>query len=194
MSRLSAPLLLCLLGLTQFGCSSNTTSSAQAAANSSSSAADIHPYASLQEVMDGIVDPSADGMWDAVETTVDKDGEHDKQPRSDEEWAAVRRKTITLIEAANLLVIPGRHVAVKPFRAEAEGALDSDQIQQRLDANRPTFNAFAQALRANARQALVAIDTRDTATLVKVGGALDEVCESCHMKFWYPNQVIPPVE
>ena len=107
MSRLSAP-LLSLLALTQFGCSSNTTSSAQAAANSSTTAADIHPSASLQEVMDGIVDPSADGMWDAVETTVDKDGEHDKQPRSAEEWAEVRRKTITLIEAANLLVIVGR--------------------------------------------------------------------------------------
>jgi hypothetical protein len=27
---------------------------------------------------------------------------------------------------------------------------------------------------------------------MNAGAALDEVCESCHLKFWYPGQHIPP--
>jgi hypothetical protein len=26
---------------------------------------------------------------------------------------------------------------------------------------------------------------------VKAGGVIDEICEGCHLTFWYPNQVIP---
>jgi hypothetical protein len=40
---------------------------------------------------------------------------------------------------------------------------------------------------------LAAIDAKDPAALVKAGGTLDEICESCHLTFWYPNQVIPPL-
>jgi hypothetical protein len=154
----------------------------------------IRPHASLQEVMDGIVDPAADEMWEAVETTVSEAGVQEKKPRTAGEWADVRRKAIVLIEASNLLMIEGRRVAVTPFPAEAEGALDSAQIEQRLAANRPVFNGFAQALGATAREALAAIDARDPVALVAAGGDLDGVCESCHMAFWYPNQVIPPVK
>jgi hypothetical protein len=157
-------------------------------------ATQIQPYASLQEVMDGIVDPAADELWEAVETTVTKDGQQEKRPQTAEEWADVRRKAIVLIEASNLLIISGRHVAVKPFAAEAEGALDSAQIEQRLAANRPAFDGFAQALREAAQKAVTAIDAKDPAALVEAGGTLDGVCESCHMTFWYPNQVIPPVK
>jgi hypothetical protein len=147
--------------------------------------------ATVQEVMDGIVDPAADSLWDAVETTLSKEGVEEKQPRTAEEWAEVRRKAITLIEASTLLSMQGRKVAAKPFPAEAEGALDSEQIQKRIAANPAAFRGFAQGLRQASRQALAAIDAKDPNALVRAGGVLDEVCEGCHMTFWYPNQVIP---
>ena len=46
-------------------------------------------------------------------------------------------------------------------------------------------------LRQTAQTMLSAIDAKDPTALVAAGGNLDEVCESCHMTFWYPNQVIP---
>ncbi len=147
--------------------------------------------ATLQEVMDGIVDPAADGLWDAVETTLSKEGVQEKQPRTPEEWAEVRRKAITLIEASTLLSVRGRRVAAVAFPAEAAGALDSQQIQKRIDANPAAFRGFARALRLASRQALAAIDAKDPVALVKAGGVLDGVCEGCHKSFWYPNQVIP---
>ena len=152
------------------------------------------PYASVQEVMDGIVDPAADDLWASVETTVTKEGEENKQPHTPGEWAEVRRKAITLIEASTLLSIQGRKAAAKPFPAEAEGALDSEQIQRRLDSDHAAFVGFAGALRAAAQKALAAIDAKDPAALVEAGGVMDGVCEGCHMTFWYPNQVIPPVK
>jgi hypothetical protein len=165
----------------------------------SSSNAQVHgesqlrPYASLQEVMDGIIDPAADQLWDSVETTVTRDGEQTRQPQTAEEWREVRRKAVTLIEASTLLAMDGRRVSVKPFAAEAAGALDSRQIQQRIAGNRVAFNLFARSLREGARKAVTAIDARDPVALVAAGGIIDSVCEGCHSTFWYPNQVIPPL-
>jgi hypothetical protein len=149
------------------------------------------PMASIQELMQAVVDTSADGVWNAVETVSTKAGTEEHQPRTPEEWVAARNAAITLTEATNLLVIDGRRVGAKEFPAEANGALDSVHIQQLLDARRPAFNAFALALRAAGLRAVAAIDAKDPAELVKVGGDIDEICESCHLAFWYPNQVIP---
>lgn len=155
--------------------------------------ASLQPVASIQELMQSEIDPSADHIWDAVESVISKSGTEERQPRTDEQWADVRRSAITLIEATNLLQMNGRRVSSKPFAAEATGALDSTQIAQRLESNRTVFNAFAQSLRAAVLQQLAAIDARDPAALVHAGGNVDEVCEGCHLTFWYPNQVIPPL-
>ena len=152
----------------------------------------LKPVASLHDLMVAEVDTSADVVWDAVETDISAAGTEDKQPRTPEEWDAVRQGAVRLVEAANLLLIDGRHVASTPFGPEAQGALGSDEIERRLTANRARFDQFAVALRDTAGQALAAIDAHDARTLLQVGGALDAVCESCHLAFWYPDQVIPP--
>jgi len=151
----------------------------------------LQPSASLQELMQNIIDPSADGVWNSVETVVTQSGESTHQPRIPEEWMQVRCAAITLAESANLLVIEHRRVGVKPFPAEARGALDSGQIQTLIDNQRAAFDGFAVALREAARTALSAIDARDPVRLVSAGAAIDQICEGCHLKFWYPNQVIP---
>ena len=98
-----------------------------------------------------------------------------------------------MIEAGNLLLIDGRKVSTAPFPAEAQGALDSAQIAERIAGNRAAFNQFAVALRGGAQTMLQAIDAKDPSALVEAGGTLDQICESCHLTFWYPNQVIPPL-
>src|SRR3954469_18574177 len=74
--------------------------------------------ASLQELMRDEVDASADAIWDAVGATTTRDGIVEKQPRSDEDWQALRRHAVALLEATNLLVVPGRRVAVKEFPSD----------------------------------------------------------------------------
>ena len=142
--------------------------------------------------MQSEVDASADSIWDAVETTTSKSGDENKQPRTPEEWQEVRRNALVLIEAANLLTVDKRRLSAAPFPAEAAGALDSTQIEKRIATNRAAFNQYALTLRRTAQTMLTAIDAKDPQALVSAGGVLDEVCESCHMTFWYPNQSIPP--
>jgi hypothetical protein len=36
--------------------------------------------------------------------------------------------------------------------------------------------------------ALAAIDKKDAQALFEAGDKIDEVCESCHQVFWYPEQ------
>jgi hypothetical protein len=155
-------------------------------------ASSIQPVATLQELMQSEVDASADSIWDAVETTTSNSGDENKQPRTPEEWQEVRRNAIVLIEAANLLTVDKRKLSAAPFPAEAAGALDSAEIEKRIATNRTAFNQYALTLRQTAQTMLTAIDAKDPNALVSAGGVLDEVCESCHMTFWYPNQSIPP--
>jgi len=86
-----------------------------------------------QDLMQEIVDPSADVVWLSVTTVVNKDGIVETAPVSDEEWNAVRRGAIALVEAANLLQIPGRHVA-----APGDGLLLAGAVPLHL--SRRTFH------------------------------------------------------
>src|SRR5262249_21323227 len=72
----------------------------------------------VKDVMDSIVDPASDYIWDAVETTVSAKGVEEKAPHTDEDWKQVRRHAIMLLEATNLLQIPGRHVAKPGEKAD----------------------------------------------------------------------------
>jgi hypothetical protein len=151
------------------------------------------PTRTIQAIMQSEVDPAADFVWDSVETIVSREGEQVRQPNTSAEWEDVRRQAQKLIQGSRHLARPHPRVSLSPFAAEAQGALDSAGIQRRIDANWPTFLAFAQALERTARQQLRAIEKRDVPALVTVGGRLDAVCEGCHLSFWYPNQVIPPL-
>ena len=148
------------------------------------------PFATLNELMDSTVDPAADGLWDAVAITATAAGIDRREPRTPEEWAAVRRHAITLIEAMNLVVMPGRHAAPAGTQPGL-GELPPQEIELRIERQRPMFVGFANGLRSMAREALEAIDRHDAEALLKIGGDIDAGCEACHVTFWYPNQPTP---
>src|SRR6516165_7932867 len=70
-------------------------------------------YSSIKDLMESIIDPSADALWGAVRTVVDQDGVHEIFPRTPEEWLVVRRSAVRIIEGADLLMMRGR-VGVRP--------------------------------------------------------------------------------
>lgn len=144
--------------------------------------------------MDGVVDPSADVLWDSVAYISSPKGVEDRQPRTDEEWKRVRNSAITLIEAANLLSMPGRQVAGAPKPSDplpGIGELTHPQMQQRIDATHDSFVQLARGLQDAGLKALAAIDARDAERLMDAGGTIDEACEACHVTYWYPNQKRP---
>ncbi|MBS0371738.1 MAG: hypothetical protein JSS57_21360 [Proteobacteria bacterium] len=155
----------------------------------------FRPTASIQEIMQSIVDPSADALWESVSSTVTAKGVEDKQPRTDEEWTAVRHLAIQLAEAANLLAVEGRplvHAGKQLEDAHVAGILKPDEIGALIGKERPRFVTHARHLQQAAEEALAAIDARSVERLTVAGGSIDQACEACHRVFWYPNDKRPP--
>lgn len=190
---LAVALLVLMQAATFGGCTRNADAGTVATAPNAPAAApdlarlSILPTASLRELMDATVDPAADGLWDSIAVTETAAGTDRREPRTPQEWAAVRQHAITLIEATNLILIPGR-VAAPAGTQPGVGELPPQQIAAFIERQRPLFTGFANGLRATAREALEAIDRKDVDALLKAGGDIDAACEACHVTFWYPNQ------
>jgi hypothetical protein len=183
-----------LLGIA--GCSPNPGSVTTQPGPASQTSPPYRLTATVQDLMEGIVDPSADVLWDSVAYIATKKGVEDRQPRTDEEWKTVRYSAITLIEAANLLSMPGRSVAAthNPTVTDTPpglGELSHAEIQQRIDSTHDSFIQFARNLQDAALKALTAIDAKNAQGLMDAGGVIDEACEACHVTYWYPNQNRP---
>jgi len=147
------------------------------------------PDITVIEIMESIVMPTAQKIWDAVGVDVTAQGQIEKKPQNDEEWAELRAAAVTLAEATNALIVPGRHAAppgTKSLNPDSE--LEPAQIEDMLNKQRPAWVAHATVLHATAMQAIKAIDDRNIDAISEVGGSIDEACESCHLQFWYPNQ------
>jgi hypothetical protein len=196
-------LLAALLGLT--ACQKSEVTAAVPASAPAAAVAPASPLpaappfllkASIQELMDAVIDPSADALWDSVSITQTKKGTVFHQPHSDEEWQEARRHAIALIEGTNLLIMDGRKL-VAPGSAVLDqgtsGVLSSEEGEKVFDSKHAAFVQFARALREAGEQMLASIDKKDSAGMMNAGAAMDGICESCHLTFWYPNQVIPPL-
>ena len=163
------------------------TSATTAATPASTSAADFRTTATIKDIMDSVVDPSADYIWDSVSTIVTRKGIDERRPRTDMEWKEVRRRAIALVEATNLLIMDGRKVAKPGEKSEnPEVELGPDDIQSLIDADHASLVKFAHGLHDAGMKALAAIDKKDADALSDSGEAIDEACEQCHLKYWYP--------
>jgi len=153
---------------------------------------DFRPTSTIKDIMDSMVDPSADVIWESVATIITISGTEELAPHTDEEWKAVRRGAIRIIEATNLLLIPGRHVARPGEKAENENVeLAPEEIEARLNQDRASWIALAHGLHDAGTQALRAIDAKDPPALSAAGEGLDRACENCHLKYWYPPGKAP---
>jgi hypothetical protein len=164
------------------------------ACQSRESVPDYQTTATVKDIMVSMVDPVADIIWNSVATIVSIEGTEERAPQTDEEWAEVRRAAITLIEATNALRIPGRLIA-RPGEKSAypKIELEPSEIQMLVDQDRATWNRLARGLHDAVAEALVHIDARNPGGILDAGEKIEYACESCHSKYWYPNQVIPPV-
>lgn len=148
-----------------------------------------------KDIMDAVIDPSADALWDSVEIVATIEGTEHKQPRTDDEWKALRRHAVTLVEASNLLLIPGRHVARPGEKAEdARVDLHPEEIEALIIKDPATWASRAHRLHDAAAESLKAIDAKDVNALLNAGETLDAACENCHRNYWYrtPPPLLPP--
>lgn len=151
------------------------------------------PDATIRELMVTVIDPAADGVWFAVKSETTREGTViDTQPKNEEEWQNVRRAAMTLLDGADLLMMPGRKVARPEEKSAVPGIeLEPEEIEKHINADRAAWNRRAEALKAATRDIMGAIDARDPQKVFDLGDELDLACENCHREFWYPNEQIP---
>ena len=158
----------------------------------SDGSSDFRPTATIKDIMDSLVDPSADEIWESVAEIVTAAGTEERRPQTDDEWKAVRRAAVRIVESTNLLQMPGRLVARPGEKSENPGIeLAPEQVNELIQADRRRFVTLAHDLHAAGVDALTAIDDRDGAALFTAGEGLDRACENCHLVYWYPPGKAP---
>jgi len=166
--------------------------SAVAGCNTARQPEELRPTATVKDIMDSIVDPSADVLWESVATIVTAEGTEERAPKTDEEWTNVRRHAVQLVEASNLLLIKGRHVARPGERSEnAKIELEPEEIESLIDKDWNTWTRLALALHDATMPAFDAIQAKNAQGLWDAGEGIDTACENCHLKYWYPNSGPP---
>lgn len=114
----------------------------------------------MKEVMGDIIDPASWIYWRASGTEVTAKGEKDLAPTTEDGWIAVENAAGVLVEAGNLLQLPGRARA-----PEAD------------------WNRYAQQLTERALAAREAALKKDKKAVFDEGGKVYEVCTACHEQF-----------
>jgi hypothetical protein len=110
-------------------------------------------------LMQAVVDPNADLVWDAVKTIITAQGTEEIRPRSDAEWQTVRNSAIALAESGNLMMMVPR-------------ARDGGE-----------WMARAQELIAASQTAIRAAEAKDAERLFAAGGDIYDACSHCHERY-----------
>jgi hypothetical protein len=117
------------------------------------------PIVDTKLLMQAVVDPSADLVWDAVKTIDTAQGTEEIRPKTAEQWTAVRNAAITLTESGNLLMMTPR-------------AKDGGEWMKR-----------AQEMIDTGEAAIRAADAKNPERLFTVGGDIYEACSNCHREY-----------
>jgi hypothetical protein len=114
------------------------------------------PVATVDEVMDAIVIPASDTVFDAV---VYENGALVQAPKTDDDWFRVRMDALAVAEAGNLLMMPGR-------------ARDAEE-----------WVRFARAMVDSAETVARAAESHDVDRVLRTGGEMYRACAGCHQKY-----------
>ncbi|MBC7984491.1 MAG: hypothetical protein H7Y02_11615 [Candidatus Obscuribacterales bacterium] len=118
----------------------------------------------MRQLMDWVLDPTADAVWASVGTIITAEGQQDIAPKTDEEWNAVRNNAALLIEAGNLLMLEGRAV------------------------NQQDWINKARAMSDAAKVVLEAAQVKDAAAVFTAGSDMYLTCSACHAVYIFADE------
>ena len=117
------------------------------------------PVVDTKLLMQSVVDPNADFVWDAVKTIETTAGTEEIRPKTDEEWIAVRNAAVAVAESGNLLMMVPRAK------------------------NGGEWMELAQDMINTGQEAIKAAEAKNAEKLFTVGGDIYESCSNCHRKY-----------
>lgn len=122
-------------------------------------AVETRTFATVQQIMNGIVIPASTVVYDAVSTTVTIEGIQEQAPQNAEEWALVAANAASLAEAGNLLLLPAH-------------AVDNE-----------AWVTITREFQDAAMQAVKAAEAQDKDAFLDAGSALNDTCDTCHERY-----------
>lgn len=117
------------------------------------------PVVDTKLLMQAVIDPDADEIWESVKTIITAKGTEEIRPRTNEEWDRVRKYAITLAESGNLLMMVPR-------------AKDGGEWMER-----------SKELIETSERAIRAAEARNADQLFSAGGDIYDSCSNCHRKY-----------
>ena len=161
MRLLATAALLFAASLTAAYC----TRAAEAPADGGAAAApQFKTVATTDQVMDAIIIPNAQAIWDAV---VYVDGKLVTAPKTDDDWYNLQMNAYAVAEAGNLL-----------------------KIGQRVKDN-GDWVKFSTALTDRSMEAVRAAEKKDLEGLLSAGGNVYNVCTDCHRQYVQADAAAP---
>ena len=125
------------------------------------------PSHTVQQIMVGLVDPAADGIWNSAGAIVTATSDETWAPSTDTDWERLEGHARALARGADALVDPVR-------------------VNGREDWAVP-----ARALRTASAAALRAAQRRDTSAIYAASEQLLDACQQCHKHYWLPTEIAP---
>jgi hypothetical protein len=190
-SAIAGAALLFLIALAVQQCASKPAATSTAATPAAPSLdSSLAPTLSVKELMEHVIDPTSDWIFDAAVIDISHKGVTETKPLSDDDWLKVERGGYVLAESTNLLKIPRRMVPMeddgKPHQP-GEPELPPEQIQAKIEKDRALWYKYADGLKTAALEAVRVAKAHDVDGLFRVGDQVDKACEACHLEYWYPG-------
>jgi hypothetical protein len=120
---------------------------------------EFREIADIKQLMNWIIEPASDVIWESVGTIITEEGEQNVRPETDEQWTAIRDAAATVAESGNLLLTPHR-------------------IRDRED-----WVKHSHALTKAAQDVMAAAEAKDVEELFTTGGELYIACTQCHSQY-----------
>lgn len=112
------------------------------------------PSLTTKQLMETTITDASNAVWNAFDA-----------PTSDDQWAALERAALSLIDAAKLNAVGGT------------GPMDKEWAAQ------PAWRPFNEAMLQASQAALAAIRAKNHEALLAAGDQLYAPCEGCHLQF-----------
>ena len=147
-------IFLCfLVGTILSGCSApETESSTEVEAN-------YNVDLDVANLMSLVLEPASDILWDSGGWVLDAYGYEELYPTTDDGWDFVRAQAAIVVEAGNMLALPGR-------------AEDDD-----------AWMIYSEGLSKAGIMAMEAAQAQDKEAFFQAGGQLYSVCTACHQSY-----------
>lgn len=149
------------------------------------------PKANLQQTMVTKVNPQGLALWEITNGAMDGRGDLSASKLTAADWAKLLVIGKGLEDGGRILATRSGVMAALPgakLQDEAnQGAAKAADVQRYLDAKPAEFRSHALELQKTGASVIEAATKHDVKKLSVLAGSLDEVCENCHITFWYPK-------